>query len=100
MSWLISIASADGISLAEAASWLVRNEVTISAMEWSALDAKERASLTAARIEWRAERLRDEGRDLAAAMESACIDGGASAARLMAKAAMEGVADARVRARG
>lgn len=99
MTWLLSIASEDNLSLAEAALVLVRNGVTIPAQEWSALSTDERAALTAARQEARALELEESGQDLAAARARVALDGGVAAARLMAQAAVAGVAESQRQAR-
>jgi hypothetical protein len=92
--WLQAIASADECSVLESAAVLVENCVTLTAEDWRTLDTASRAALTVARRGAVAGALEGQGRDLDAARAYASIDGGVSAARLMARAAGQGVARA------
>lgn len=99
MGWLYDVACADALEVLEAAALLVENGVALTAEDWRTLSTKERAALTVARRAAKAGALQEAGRDLDAARAYAAIDGGVSAARLMARAAGEGVARA-MRERG
>lgn len=92
--WLHEIAAADRCELREAAAALVENGVTLSADDWRTLGTKGRAVLTVARRAAKVFDLEGQGRDLDAARSYSQIDGGTAAARLMARAAGEGVARA------
>jgi hypothetical protein len=92
--WLQGIASADDCSTAEAAAILVENGVTLTAEDWRTLDTSSRAALTVAKRMAKATALAEQGRDIDAARAYAQIDGGVTAARLMAEAAGRGVAQA------
>lgn len=92
--WLHDIAEADDCEPLEAAAVLVENGVTLSADDWRTLTTRGRALLTVARRAAKAGALYEAGRDLDGARAYAAVDGGVSAARLMARAAGEGVARA------
>lgn len=101
--WLSDLAAADELDLQEAACLVVENGITLSAEDWRTLGTEERAALTAARrfasVASRSAALADAGQDLGAAAALAPLDGGRSAARLMAQAAGAAVAEARRQAK-
>lgn len=101
--WLSDLAGADELDLQEAAGLVVENGITLTAEDWRSLGTDERAALTvarrAARDAARALALKDAGDDLAAAAAYVSVDGGRAAARLMAQAAGQGVAEARRQAK-
>lgn len=99
MSWLSGIASDDGMELAEAALWLARARVVVSAQDWVTLGTAERAALVVARRAVEAEDAEAAGQDMTAARIRSTVDGGVSAARLMAQAAVTGAAEALRQAR-
>lgn len=92
--WLADLATADQLDLQDAAGLVVENGITLTAEDWRALGTAERAALTIARRADRCRQLADAGNDMAAAAAYASIDGGVRAARLMARAAGEGVSRA------
>lgn len=92
--WLHEIAAADSCEPLEAALALVANGVTLSVDDWRTLSTRGRALLTASRVAAKSDALDEQGRDLDAARAYAALDGGQRAARLMARAAGEGVARA------
>ena len=98
MSWLQDIATADGVSLEEAASYVVRLGIAIDVEAYLDIGREGRAALVAATevqaMEAAVEEAAAEGRDIDAARAYANVDGGRAAARLMAKAAGEGVSRA------
>jgi hypothetical protein len=94
VNWLKTIADEDQISLDEAAVYFVRSGATMSATEWANLEPEGRVKVLLAQQVVRVRQMEGEGNDLAAAREYASLDGGRRAARLMAEAAMHGVANA------
>ena len=93
--WLLDLAANDDLDLQEAAALVVENVVTLTAEDWRGLGTEERAALTVARRAARAAALAEAGQDLSAASAYASVDGGLAAARLVARAAGEGVSRAR-----
>lgn len=94
MSWLQDISDRDEITLEEAAYYAVIAGVALDVSDYMDLGKEGRAALLAAHTMVHAGELEAEGRDLDAAKALAHVDGGRSAARLMARAAGEGVARA------
>jgi hypothetical protein len=94
VSWLRDIAAADGLTLAEAAAYVVELGVVVSAEDWLNAGTEARAALVGAKHAARVAALNAEGRDIDAARAYATVDGGRTAARLLARAAGEGVARA------
>ncbi len=97
--WLTAISWADRCEVHEAAAVLIENGVSLTAEDWRTLTTAGRAALTVARRAAKAAALFERGNDLDGARAYAQVDGGRTAARLMARAAGEGVARALRQAR-
>lgn len=91
MSWLAELAKADGITVEQAARYLVEAGVSIGSSRWAQLERGERMLIIAARRLARVDQLEEEGQPIAAARAYARADGGAMAARLLAQGAALGV---------
>jgi hypothetical protein len=94
VSWLQDIANTDGVSLGEAASYVVALGVHLDVTAYLDAGRDGRAALLAAQHAAHVARLQAEGRDLDAARAFAPVDGGRTASRLMCEAATHGVARA------
>lgn len=90
MSLLDEIAAEDGVTVGEAAAYFAESGLT-SVAEWAALGRPGRALTLGARRSARVNAMFDSGLRMEAAAAFSEIDGGRWAARLMAKAAAEGV---------